>query len=532
MRPAANTRVLYFAVQGLNERADSIGGDLASQFRSLSDAGVRCRVFAGVHLPGLYPDLPVESSDRFAAAIHAEPGPVLYHWCDGWAGVDDLLGSAAVPVIVRWHNNTPPWFFAPYCLESTARTLRGFSSIVELARARNVSFMVNSTFSARQLAALGIAPSRTSVVPPLSAYVVDPSHLRRSTQTAVGDLRILFVGRIVPHKGQKHVIRAAHALQTGFGWRCRVVLAGRADSAMLGYVRELESLADDLDVDVRLPGEVTSQDLFALYQSSDVFVCLSEHEGFGLPVIEAMKAGLPVVGYLGSAIAELLRGHPLACSEIDDGEVAARLAALADPGVRAAVVRFQDEVLLPEFTPNRVVDRFLAALNGVVSDFRFDTTPVENGERTMDAETTTAIASALARARSRLDSAAARPTGPVAAEPPEHYVTRNDLRAYDALLRSARRERLVENLRDDWMATPFRSPIPLIGPLIDRYKRFILYSEDGLVVGLTKLHSRRIGRLEEIEAKVDGLSRRSKRDDPASRNERPEGKPRVPRSDG
>ncbi len=505
MTQEQGAQALYFVVQGLFERADSIGQDLANQFRALSSAGVRCRVFAGLHRSGLYPDLPVERSDDLAGVLRASPAPVLYHWCDGWRGMDDLLSVASVPVILRWHNNTPPWFFAPYSLESTARTLRGFSSILEVARAPHVSLMTNSSFSARQLGVLGVPAAKVSIVHPLSDYLSDPSAYRGTRKVSVGKLRLLFAGRVVPHKGQKHVIRAAHAFQSAYGQRCRVVFSGRADSAMSGYVREFESLAAELGVEATWPGEVTPEELEALYENSDVFICLSEHEGFGLPVIEAMKAGLPVIGYRCSAVAETLRDHPLACDRLDQEEIAARLFCLTDPAVSDAVVRFQDQVVLPRFLPTKTHNQLFASLNGIVAGLRPEP---EDEVVTVPGDSASSVALALERHLKHLRPSERRTADAAEAEPPERHVTLHDIRAYRALLNVANKVADTGNLRDDWMGTSFRSPIPLIGRLVDRYKRFVLYSQDGLVVGQTKLHASTLARLDEIEAKLDRLSRR------------------------
>ena len=65
---------------------------------------------------------------------------------------------------------------------------------------------------------------------------------------------------------------------------------------MPGYLLELANLAEDLNVKLVLKGEVKQNALVALYEECDAFVCLSEHEGFGLPVFEAMRMGLPVIG--------------------------------------------------------------------------------------------------------------------------------------------------------------------------------------------------------------------------------------------
>jgi glycosyltransferase involved in cell wall biosynthesis len=60
--------------------------------------------------------------------------------------------------------------------------------------------------------------------------------------------------------------------------------------------------------DVVLTGHVSDDDLLAYYSVADVFVCLSEHEGYCVPLVEAMNAGVPVLAHAAGAVEETLDG--------------------------------------------------------------------------------------------------------------------------------------------------------------------------------------------------------------------------------
>ncbi len=491
---------VYFLIHGLIEKADSIGQDLANQYRALSRAAVKCRVFAGLCQSGLYPDLPVESIESFEPALAGANPTIIYHWCDGWDQIDRLLIKSQLPIVLRWHNNTPPWFFPRYSKDLTARTLRGFVSILETAKAPNLSFMTNSAYSARQLTVLGVPAERISVVYPISDYLLGQSPIRiPAKQSRLPTVRLLFVGRIVPNKGHLHLVKAARALSDIYGIPCTLTLPGRIDKKMTVYADEIKSLAARLKVDVSLPGEISKTELKAAYENSDIFLCLSEHEGFGLPVIEAMKAGLPVVGYRSSAIAETLRDHPLACDELDYVEIAARLFCLTDVSIAQSVVRFQTESILPRFSASKVLDDFFLSLK--INEREPEAKVSESGQVLDASKLCSTISAELDSIRSRI-SDQLRNTYREPMEPPERYVTIADISAYEALLSNSFETSSLEDLRSERMETPFHSPMPIVGRIVDKFKRFVLYSQDGVVISMLKSDLELHARLDHLETGI------------------------------
>jgi glycosyltransferase involved in cell wall biosynthesis len=121
----------------------------------------------------------------------------------------------------------------------------------------------------------------------------------------------LFVGRLAPNKAQHDVIAAFAAYRAEVGAGARLVLVGASSSGLYGLA--LEELAVSLGVAdaVVFAGSVTPGELAAWYRVADVFVCLSEHEGFCVPLLEAMHHRLPVVAFDSSAVPETLAGAGL-----------------------------------------------------------------------------------------------------------------------------------------------------------------------------------------------------------------------------
>lgn len=118
----------------------------------------------------------------------------------------------------------------------------------------------------------------------------------------------LFVGRVVWNKRQDDVIKAFAVYNRYYNSKSNLFLVG--DDSMQDYVKELKALAFKLEISshVIITGKVSEEDLKAYYTIADMFLCMSEHEGFGVPLLEAMKLDVPVVAYRSSAIPETMGG--------------------------------------------------------------------------------------------------------------------------------------------------------------------------------------------------------------------------------
>ena len=143
------------------------------------------------------------------------------------------------------------------------------------------------------------------------AYVHDPSRDAAPSPVVLrlygdGKANVLSVGRLAPNKRLDDVLRAFAVFQRGVP-RSRLLLAG--DRRPEAYSHALEALARDLRLrDVVFCGKVEEGELRALYAVAHVYLSLSEHEGYGVPLVEAALAGVPVLARDAGAVAETLDG--------------------------------------------------------------------------------------------------------------------------------------------------------------------------------------------------------------------------------
>lgn len=231
----------------------------------------------------------------------------LYHHSIGSIEVTALYRSMKGRRAMIYHNITPHHFFAPYRTRHHDLCRMGRE---ELASFRDGVDMVlaDSAYNGSELEALGFP--RAHVLP----ILVDFDRLDETAPdfTAVSGLGddwtcFLFVGRISPNKRQEDVIRA-------FGWyhrfinrRSRLFLVGD-HGGMGAYLQDLREVVASLDLDgqVMFSGRTSLGELLGYYRRADLFLCMSEHEGFCVPLLEAMHHDIPILAYASSAVPETL----------------------------------------------------------------------------------------------------------------------------------------------------------------------------------------------------------------------------------
>ncbi len=317
--------------------------------------------------------------ESHAYAIEAKPGTVdvlpyrrlfrtvqpddllLLHYSLGNEVFDQLVKLPARRVLV-YHNVTPPEFFAginPYVAlfaERGLRQLRTLAPHVELA-------IGVSEFNRRDLEQSGF--TRTAAVPILvdwSTYELAPdpavSEVWRGVRT-----KLLFVGGIKPNKRHDDLVRMLAYYRRCIDPDAHLVLVGSyADQPQ--YYGRLRALVRALGVEdaVTFTGAVSQGALVAYYGIASVFVSLSEHEGFAVPLLEAMRFGVPVVAYGAAAVGETLDGAGLVLRDKDLAAAAEACALVIErDDVRAALVD-AGKRRLADFSYERVAARTREAL--------------------------------------------------------------------------------------------------------------------------------------------------------------------------
>lgn len=269
--------------------------------------------------------------------------------------------------VLQYHNVTPARFFAPYEPALFRLAVVGRRELASLVDRVDLA-LGDSEFNRCELEALGFTP--TGVLP----IAVDTDRFTSAPRQPVLDevlgdglANILFVGRIAPNKKIEDHIRLAEHYKRYVDTHYRFIFVGRSD-----VVPRYAAAVRALIAGYRMPGDrflfagpVPDAELATYYRHADAYISLSEHEGFCVPLIEAMAADVPVLAYAAGAVPETLGGAGV-CFAPKDLEYAAELLGrlVYDDDLRAAVVAGQRR-RLRDFTPARIeaaLDRMLEAV--------------------------------------------------------------------------------------------------------------------------------------------------------------------------
>jgi L-malate glycosyltransferase len=258
--------------------------------------------------------------------------------------------------VLLHHNITPAAFFEGWDDELAHICRIGREELKALAPHCDLG-LADSEFNRLELEALGVA--RTGVLPiclDFDRYRVPASPaLRRMLDDGASNL--LFVGRLAPNKRPEDLIRLASYWRRFLSQDVRLVLVGKLPRRR-SYFDALQALAYEEGFtasEVMFLGHVAHAELVACYQAARVFVSMSEHEGFGVPLVESMLMRVPVLAYAAAAVPHTLGGAGVQFTEKRLPEVAELAHALAtEETLRAAVLAGQDE-RLEAFAPERVL---------------------------------------------------------------------------------------------------------------------------------------------------------------------------------
>ena len=227
---------------------------------------------------------------------------VVFHFSLG-SEVTDYYRCLPNPRTIVYHNITPPEFFRGVNERVASLCARGREELASLRPTCRLALGA-SEFNRQELTALGFQTIGTL------PYVVDPVRYEQRPVRRLGHeygdgwTNLLHVGRLVPNKRLEDVIKVFWFFRRKINPKSRLILVG-IDTDMEIYSFALQNLVRDLDLQgVVFAGQATERELATYYRLAHAYVCMSEHEGFCVPLIEAMHFGVPVIAYAAAAIPE------------------------------------------------------------------------------------------------------------------------------------------------------------------------------------------------------------------------------------
>jgi glycosyltransferase involved in cell wall biosynthesis len=248
--------------------------------------------------------------------------------------------------ILIYHNITPSHFFKGINTEVERRCEWGYEELKKLAPHFDLALGV-SDFNRRDLERAGFR--KTGVLPIFldftHYYLVQDEDLKKTLQD--GKINILHVGRVVPQKKIEDLIKVFYLFQKRLYPDSRLILVG-TDSGVRNYSRAVKNMVEELGLTekVLFTGFASFRELITYYAAAHLYLCLSEHEGFCVPLVESMFFGVPVIAYLTGGIPETMGGAGIGLGQKNFEQIAETMAlVLEDESLRKTLINGQKERL-------------------------------------------------------------------------------------------------------------------------------------------------------------------------------------------
>ncbi len=327
---------------------DAIGYHTLKMQELIRSLGVKSEIYAGEIKEEMQGQ--AHSFAEFLRQSYRPNRYIIYQASTG-SPIAGHLTNRREPILINYHNITPKEILGRWDIGVGIVVGAGVKQLSSL-KERLVGAISVSEYNKWCLKQEGITENSLVAAPfiPIAAHSGLTSD-NRGNRTRSDDSNWLFVGRIAPNKAQHDVIKAFSAYLTGWQRHATLTLVGGVSSQR--YADSLRELANQLGISERVhfTGPVDSTELEKHYRHATVFLCLSDHEGFGFPIIEALRHSVPVVAFASSAIPETLGTSGILVSSKDPIQVAAAVALVENDRQLQEELRAEARHTLDRYSP-------------------------------------------------------------------------------------------------------------------------------------------------------------------------------------
>lgn len=335
---------------------DAIGNHVITLKRNLEKKGILCEIYAHI-----IDDRVKEYAQNIDFYNEANEDVILYHLSSG-ADLNHRIATYRNKLVLNYHNITPPHFFKEYNKKLEQVSIEGYKDVQYLAPLVD-EVIADSDYNLNELRKMGYNCEMHSI-PIILNYEKYNGKIDKKVFQLKEDqfTNIIFVGRITPNKCQEDVILDFYYYQKYFNKNSRLILVGNFQHFEKYYLK-LKKYVKKLKLDnVIFTGHITNAELLAYYKIADLFLCESEHEGFCVPLVEAMYFNVPICAYNSSAVGEtagdaailLDKKNPMVMAKIMN-EV------IEDKKIKIEIKKNQKE-RLNNFNEEKITDEYIKAL--------------------------------------------------------------------------------------------------------------------------------------------------------------------------
>jgi glycosyltransferase involved in cell wall biosynthesis len=335
--------------------ADAVSNDVLGEADALKRHGYKVKI----------------SSDgaRIRKFLQNPADILIYHHSRGWHPGVQLVRELSCRRVIKYHNVTPAEFFAGFSRTDQDLCERGRRELTDLAAAQCELYFSDSSFNMQELIAIGADPAKSFVVPPfhhidrLLSIAADKAILKKYSHDTTN---ILTVGRVVPNKNVHHLLEVFAYYHYDNNNNSRLIIVGKGGEGFSPYAKLLNRVVERLGLTkaVVFTGGVSDEALKASYLVADAFVTVSEHEGFCVPLVEAMSMKLPITAYASTAIPETVGDAGIVWTERNPMLIAESIDVFVrDSALREALGRRGYRRYQSMFTNEKAAHIFLEAMS-------------------------------------------------------------------------------------------------------------------------------------------------------------------------
>ena len=339
---------------------DAIGNEMIELQKTLKAWGYKSNIYSQ------YKDTKTSTSENYKKYLKnsSSNNILIIHFSIAFdEEILKFIESLPDKKILIYHNITPSQYFAKLNshYESSSRKgrwqLKSLSKIIDYA-------VGDSEYNRRELDELGF--KKTGVLPILLDFakygIESDKNFRKNDRST----NILFVGRISPNKKHDDLIKIFYYYKKNIDPCSKLYLVGSYEG-MEKYYNKLTKLIKFLKLDdVYFTGKIDFNELISYYKSADVFLCMSEHEGFCVPLIESMIFDIPVMAFNSSAIPYTLGNSGVLINNKNYEEISELMHLIVEDKELREKILIKQRIRLKDFNRESIERIFRMILNDLI----------------------------------------------------------------------------------------------------------------------------------------------------------------------
>jgi glycosyltransferase involved in cell wall biosynthesis len=277
---------------------DAVNGDLLGKDKLLNEMGFQTAIYTK------WAHESVVSYRKDIAELSAGEDDIVLHHFSGESHVLTEVLSQKCKKVLIYHNITPPEYFNT---EHEKKLTSGGLEQLKMKHKQYDCFAADSEFNKNDLIKLGVG-KEISVLP-IYINFDNLSHYKAKKKVRLQSdcVTFLFVGRIAANKRHKDVVDIFNYYHTNINKKSRLFFVGNYQYAG-EYFNELKDYVSSLGLKkhISFEGKVSDGMVYSFYAAADIFICMSEHEGFCAPLLESMYMQLPTIAYDAGAVSSTM----------------------------------------------------------------------------------------------------------------------------------------------------------------------------------------------------------------------------------